>query len=553
MTSNSYSRKLHIVTLIWIMFSLQLSGQIDAGGNITLLKEGNFRLYPSDVTQSEVFIVNSPVNPDVLFSSCNTLSFIPFFISEGIYVTENSGITWQGSDTCAGEPIMFHGGDPGIAIDKNGTFILTRLGQSPFSGLYSHYSNDTGKTWSSQLTISTDDLERADVASDVIGGSMYSGRTYAAWVKFALPFPMMFAYTDDITQSWSSPQQINNPLNRSAGGDLAVGPNGEIYACWAGVSETSPFREILVGFATSVNGGEDWNVTENVFPMNGITGVLTNKGNIRVNGLPEMAIDTTSGQRKGWIYIVTGQKDLPPAGNDPDIILYRSADDGATWSSGIRVNQDALNNGNTQYFPSIHVDQYGAVNILFYDDRNTTIDSTGVFLARSKDGGDSWTEFEISDHNYKPAPIGGLGQGYQGDNIGVTSNDSTLWPVWMDNSTGIYQIWTAPLDFSSISTQEEYRKTSSGLTLKQNVPNPFYSSTSIGYKIIKKGPVSLKVFDVMGNEIAELVNKIQWPGYYEVDFDPSVYFHRKNIRNGLYFYRLSMNEESESKRMVFIK
>jgi len=546
--------KLNIITLIGVILSCQLSGQTDGGGSIILSKGENFRLYPSNVSQSEVFIVNSPVNPDVLFSSCNTLSFIPFFISEGIYVTENSGSTWQGSDTCSGEPIMFHGGDPGIAINKNGTFILTRLGQSPFSGLYSHYSNDLGKTWSSQITISTDDLERAAVASDAITGSLYSGRTYAAWVKFALPFPMMFAYTDNITQSWSSPQQINNPTNRSAGGDLVIGLNGEVYACWAGVSESSPFKEILVGFASSFNGGEDWTVTENAFPVNGITGVLSNKGNIRVNGLPGMAVDTTtSEQRGGWLYIVTGQKDLAPAGNDPDIILYRSADGGTTWSPGIRVNQDALNNGKTQYFPSIHVDQYGSVNIIFYDDRNTTIDSAGVFLARSKDGGNSWIEFEISDHNYKPEPIGGLGQGYQGDNIGITSNDSTLWPVWMDNSTGIYQIWTAPLDFSSINAVEENRYTFSGLTLKQNVPNPFHSSTTIGYKVVTKGYVALKVFDVMGNEIAKLVHKIQWPGYYEVNFDPSVFNQRKKRRNGLFFYQLSSHGESETKRMVFIK
>ena len=45
----------------------------------------NFRIYPSSVTQTEVFIVKSPVDENVLFSSCNTLNFIPFFISEGIY------------------------------------------------------------------------------------------------------------------------------------------------------------------------------------------------------------------------------------------------------------------------------------------------------------------------------------------------------------------------------------------------------------------------------------------------------------------------------------
>ncbi|NIT52759.1 MAG: hypothetical protein GWO41_08495, partial [candidate division Zixibacteria bacterium] len=76
------------------------------------------------------------------------------------------GSSWFGSDTCTGAPITVHGGDPGITIDKDGTFILTRLGTAPFSGLYSHFSTDNGLTWSDQNVITTDDLERAAVATD---------------------------------------------------------------------------------------------------------------------------------------------------------------------------------------------------------------------------------------------------------------------------------------------------------------------------------------------------------------------------------------------------
>ena len=239
-----------ILFLLFLLILPDLSGQQNPGENLSLLFGDNYRLYPSNVTQTEVFIVNDPTDQDILFSSCNTLTFIPFFISEGIFVTNDNGTTWLGNDTCTGEPINFHGGDPGIAIDKDGTFIITRLGRSPFVGLYSHYSTDQGQTWSAQKVISTDDLERATLAADAVPSSPYVGRTYAAWVKFAFPFPMMFAYTDDGAQNWSAPQQINNPPNRSAGGDLAVGPDGSAYICWAGVTETSPFREIYVGFAS---------------------------------------------------------------------------------------------------------------------------------------------------------------------------------------------------------------------------------------------------------------------------------------------------------------
>ena len=277
---------------MWIFIAASVFPQNHFNKKSSLIIGENYRIFPSAVTQTEVFIVKSPVDENILFSSCNTLTFIPFFISEGIYVTTNGGNSWQGNDICEGEPIIFHGGDPGITIDKNGTFILTRLGQSPFSGLYSHFSTDNGQTWSFQNAISSDDLERASTTSDAITSSPFYGRTYTAWVKLSIPFSVAFAFTNDGAQNWSDPQQINNPIFRSAGGDIITGPNGEIYICWAGLPDDPPFREILVGFASSSNGGANWNVTENAFDVNGITGVLANKGNIRVNGLPSIAVDT---------------------------------------------------------------------------------------------------------------------------------------------------------------------------------------------------------------------------------------------------------------------
>jgi hypothetical protein len=268
--------------------------------------------------------------------------------------------------------------------------------------------------------------------------------------------------------------------------------------------------------------------------------------------LPSIIVDTTGGPRNGWIYIVTGQKDLTPAGSDPDIILNRSTDGGQTWSPAIRVNRDAENNGKTQYFPTVHIDKFGAVNIIFYDDRNTTNDSSGVFLARSTDGGDSWTEFEISDHNYKPVPIGGLPQGYQGDNIDITSTNSKLWLVWMDNSTGTYQIWTAPIDFSTVDI-EDVNVLPSSFKLEQNYPNPFNPSTIIGYHISEPGFVSLKVFDVLGNEIAVLVSETKSVGYYKIEFNTTNLINNNNLNSGIYFYRLMVNEISETKAMILLK
>ncbi len=161
------------MTFLWIVIAASAFPQNHFNTKSSLIIGENYRIYPSSVTQTEVFIAKSPVDENILFSSCNTLTFIPFFISEGIYVTTNGGNSWQGSDTCKGEPTLFHGGDPGITIDKNGTFIITRLGRSPFAGLYSHFSSDSGQSWSFQYAISTDDLDRATITTAVLASSSF--------------------------------------------------------------------------------------------------------------------------------------------------------------------------------------------------------------------------------------------------------------------------------------------------------------------------------------------------------------------------------------------
>jgi len=83
--------------------------------------------------------------------------------------------------------------------------------------------------------------------------------------------------------------------------------------------------------------------------------------------------------------------------------------------------------------------------------------------------------------------------------------------------------------------------------LEQNYPNPFNPSTRISYSVPATTVVNLKVFDIIGNEVATLVNKEQPAGYYQVDFDAS------NLSGGVYFYQLATNEFVNTKKMILIK
>ena len=84
-------------------------------------------------------------------------------------------------------------------------------------------------------------------------------------------------------------------------------------------------------------------------------------------------------------------------------------------------------------------------------------------------------------------------------------------------------------------------------SLSQNYPNPFNPKTVINYDLEVAGNAKLKVFDILGNEVAELVNEKQSAGSYSVEFDGS------GFASGIYFYRLDAGDFVETKRMILLK
>lgn len=83
--------------------------------------------------------------------------------------------------------------------------------------------------------------------------------------------------------------------------------------------------------------------------------------------------------------------------------------------------------------------------------------------------------------------------------------------------------------------------------LSQNYPNPFNPSTKINYDLPVDGKVSIKLFDMSGKEVATLVNEVKTAGYYSVDFNAS------SLSSGIYFYSISANNFTATKKMMLIK
>jgi len=108
------------------------------------------------------------------------------------------------------------------------------------------------------------------------------------------------------------------------------------------------------------------------------------------------------------------------------------------------------------------------------------------------------------------------------------------------------------LFYSTLTDISEDNLNITNYTLLQNYPNPFNPSTKIKYSIPSvetygHASVQLVVYDILGREVAELVNEQQKPGYYEVQFDAS------KLTSGVYFYKLQAGSFLQTKKMILLR
>jgi hypothetical protein len=98
-----------------------------------------------------------------------------------------------------------------------------------------------------------------------------------------------------------------------------------------------------------------------------------------------------------------------------------------------------------------------------------------------------------------------------------------------------------------IKTMKEKKVIPSQYKLLTNYPNPFNPSTTISYAISKTGYVTLRIYDIKGVLISELVNKLHTPGTYKVNFE------NKGLASGVYLYQLKAGDYKETEKMIMLR
>jgi hypothetical protein len=108
--------------------------------------------------------------------------------------------------------------------------------------------------------------------------------------------------------------------------------------------------------------------------------------------------------------------------------------------------------------------------------------------------------------------------------------------------------WSEAFNFNIIITDvEDEQQLPTEFALMQNYPNPFNPSTVISYQLPVSSNVTLKVYDILGNEVATFVNEEKPAGSYEVKFDAS------GLSSGIYFYKLQAGSLVETKKMILLR
>jgi hypothetical protein len=516
----------------------------------------NVRVTDADrIIYGEEMITINPKNPNqMLVGTMGNFGFSPNIM--GCYYTANAGLNWTVKGLTSNLAQL--GSDPVVFTDTAGNFhyvsCINWLVSPPnLNGLICLTSTNGGANWDNgviygQLAPKMDDMPFACVDHS---NSQYRNNFYMTWSlydKYTSNDPndsavVAFCRSTDGGITFSTSIRLSEIAGSAAGNSSSpegpypcTGVNGEVYVCWPHSGQ--------VYFDRSTNGGLNWLEHDIVAAQQ--VGGWAGQSYYLLNYSPVIACDLSNSPYRGTIYICFA--DLRSGTNDRDVWVTRSTNNGNNWDSVVRVNNDSP--GHNQILPWLCVDPItGFIYVVFYDGRNYGNYNVDTYLARSTDGGTTFQNVKVSN-----SPT--IGNAWLGDYIGISAYNNKVRPIWTKWINGSRsEVWTAIIDTFLIGIQPVSHEIPVNYSLSQNYPNPFNPTTKIKFDIgpplnpllRKEGTITLKIYDILGKEVATLVNESLSPGTYEVEWNASDY------PSGVYFYTLQTESFIQTKRMVLVK
>lgn len=487
----------------------------------------------------EPSIMINPKNPNQLVAGSNISNY---------YYSEDGGLSWSAGNLVS--PNYGVWGDPCIIVDTAESFYFFHLSNPPqgtwIDRIVAQKFDFTTHSWTEGTYTGLNGDKAQDKAWATVDRA--NNNIYVTWTQFDKynsgnyldSSNIMFSKSVDAGETWSLPMRINKVAgdcfdddNTVEGAVPAVGTNGEIYVAWAGPEG--------IMFDRSLDEGDTW-LDDDIFISDQPGGWAYNiSGIYRANGLPVTCCDTSNSPYKGTIYV--NWTDHRTSDYDTDVWIAKSTDGGNTWSAPIRVNDDPP--GKEQFFSWMTIDEAnGDVYVVFYDRRNYSDSNTDVYIARSTDGGENFQNIKISESPFLP-----YASVFFGDYTNITAYNGKVRPIWTRLQNSYLSVLTAIVDII-VGENELVADNAKPFSLEQNYPNPFNESTTFAYKLSKPTAVTLSIRDMMGRQVAMLINNRQKPaGKYIEHFNASQY----HLKNGVYYFVLNTGMGTRTQKMLLVK
>ncbi|HNW72616.1 MAG: T9SS type A sorting domain-containing protein [Bacteroidales bacterium] len=399
----------------------------------TVVTINNWDNYSLGVDFAENNMAENPMNPTWYFTAYNT---------NDAHHTEN-GMDWVDSSPSFGTSVQ---GDPVVAYDSLGHLFYENM-YGNITGCKVLVSSNNGASWGSPVTAIAGN-DKNWIACDQTAGP-YSNYAYTVMTNNS---------SGNFYRSTDNGLTFNKTYTATPhslpGMMVCVGPNGNIQGgtVYAVSNSGSSAFNSQYTFHVSHDGGATFTVKSTQAFAGTVGAQLSGRHSVqgmRTRPYPMIAADNSYGPNRGRFYCVYATNDPPSSSGYPDIFCRYSTDQGATWSSAIRVNDDPNPNTHYQWHPAIWCDkETGKLYVMWMDTRDCpTGDSALIYASYSVDGGATFvTNQQISNKKMKiscPTCGGGGTPRYQGDYNGIVSNKKVSMLGWTDFRSGTFQSMTA--------------------------------------------------------------------------------------------------------------
>lgn len=392
-----------------------------ATGAALLGTPGETRLGADDAhTQNETAIA---IDNSTVVAGWN--SFTATGVVMGVARSTNGGDSWS-STSLGGFDVM---SDPAIA-PGGGKWYYSYIARGGVAGtdldVFVQRSIDDGATWLAPVAVTADTNfdDKSYVAAQ-------GDKVLVAYADFGVsPAKIHAVRSLDGGQTFDHDTVLANASVGGNGACPVIAPDGTFYVFWR-----DSFQQFL-WMSRSDDSGATWSPDSSIVAMHPLpSSVPAGEGGFRLLNLPSAAAAPNGGLVVVWNDQLLG---------DPDILAIRSSDGGESWSSPVRVNDDAA--GALQFFPWVAVDGEGDVHVVWYDRRNDNVD-LDVYYAASTDGGATFgANRRLTAASFVPVlPTEGGAAAFIGDYNAIAAGASGVFPFYQDSRRGEQDVWVQRL------------------------------------------------------------------------------------------------------------